>query len=645
MSFRPPKEIQDNLKLLQAQAKNDREREKLEREAREREARERKAQEAQEERERKAQEERERKAREEQEEQEAQETENKKILNQLNKFYNQVVKLEDIGKLESLKTKIKKYTEQNIDTIIDEGNDNLNNTADKIYEKIVKKKEELKAAEELKEAAEAAKAEKAEKAAKAEKAEKTEKAAKAAAKAAAAKAKATEKLSTFLKKNKDIEGIDEIQKLKEEFKKYTTNNSESSKKYFITNAEKIAAKINVETRKKNVEILTKLKVFNDKVKTLTDIGELQSLIEEINTYITSITQDTITKNKTIKDGVKSVYKNIEDTITYLSSQQTLPSTTSQSSTSSTTTPRSRTPKKAAAAASNISAPPTTTPPSSNTSAPNTAPLPVPTSSKVQPPSQPPSQPTISSQLTTATEPTTPPSSNTSAPNTAPLPVPSPSSPEPIKLTEASATIIQKNVRGNQSRKAALLRANAAAAAVITPPVLEKDERQELKKNIDEIYDKLYSFSELVKVKNIKEFKSWKDTYFETLISQYNEQKSEMEKLLDPILENIKNPSYDLKEIRKVFLVFLTKLKIFLTKALELFLVSQLYERQNDQDKKINVIQTKLDYFKQLLIPDTKDDIKQNFLTFMNEIDKVHDFQSEKNSLTLVTLGSIPPQLR
>ena len=615
MSFRPPKEIQDNLKLLQAQAKNDREREKLEREAREREARERKAQEAQEERERKAQEERERKAREEQEEQEAQETENKKILNQLNKFYNQVVKLEDIGKLESLKTKIKKYTEQNIDTIIDEGNDNLNNTADKIYEKIVKKKEELKAAEELKEAAEAAKAEKAEKAAKAEKAEKTEKAAKAAAKAAAAKAKATEKLSTFLKKNKDIEGIDEIQKLKEEFKKYTTNNSESSKKYFITNAEKIAAKINVETRKKNVEILTKLKVFNDKVKTLTDIGELQSLIEEINTYITSITQDTITKNKTIKDGVKSVYKNIEDTITYLSSQQTLPSTTSQSSTSSTTTP------------------------------PNTAPLPVPTSSKVQPPSQPPSQPTISSQLTTATEPTTPPSSNTSAPNTAPLPVPSPSSPEPIKLTEASATIIQKNVRGNQSRKAALLRANAAAAAVITPPVLEKDERQELKKNIDEIYDKLYSFSELVKVKNIKEFKSWKDTYFETLISQYNEQKSEMEKLLDPILENIKNPSYDLKEIRKVFLVFLTKLKIFLTKALELFLVSQLYERQNDQDKKINVIQTKLDYFKQLLIPDTKDDIKQNFLTFMNEIDKVHDFQSEKNSLTLVTLGSIPPQLR
>ena len=599
MSFRPPKEIQDNLKLLQAQAKNDREREKLEREAREREARERKAQEAQEERERKAQEERERKAREEQEEQEAQETENKKILNQLNKFYNQVVKLEDIGKLESLKTKIKKYTEQNIDTIIDEGNDNLNNTADKIYEKIVKKKEELKAAEELKEAAEAAKAEKAEKAAKAEKAEKTEKAAKAAAKAAAAKAKATEKLSTFLKKNKDIEGIDEIQKLKEEFKKYTTNNSESSKKYFITNAEKIAAKINVETRKKNVEILTKLKVFNDKVKTLTDIGELQSLIEEINTYITSITQDTITKNKTIKDGVKSVYKNIEDTITYLSSQQTLPSTTSQSSTSSTTTPRSRTPKKAAAAASNISAPTTTTPPSSNTS----------------------------------------------APNTAPLPVPSPSSPEPIKLTEASATIIQKNVRGNQSRKAALLRANAAAAAVITPPVLEKDERQELKKNIDEIYDKLYSFSELVKVKNIKEFKSWKDTYFETLISQYNEQKSEMEKLLDPILENIKNPSYDLKEIRKVFLVFLTKLKIFLTKALELFLVSQLYERQNDQDKKINVIQTKLDYFKQLLIPDTKDDIKQNFLTFMNEIDKVHDFQSEKNSLTLVTLGSIPPQLR
>ena len=71
----------------------------------------------------------------------------------------------------------------------------------------------------------------------------------------------------------------------------------------------------------------------------------------------------------------------------------------------------------------------------------------------------------------------------------------------------------------------------------------------------------------------------------------------------------------------------------------------MYERQKDQDKKINVIQTKLDYFKQLLIPDTKDDIKQNFLTFMNEIDKVHDFQSEKNSLTLVTLGSIPPQLR
>ena len=211
---------------------------------------------------------------------------------------------------------------------------------------------------------------------------------------------------------------------------------------------------------------------------------------------------------------------------------------------------------------------------------------------------------------------------------------------PATTTTAPATTDAAPATTTTAATAAATATTTTAAATSTH---ENNDRLELKKSIIEIKEGKDSFLELIIVKRPEKFMLWKDTYFETLLSEYTNQKENIEQLFEPILTNINKKSYGLEKIRNEFLAFLQELKIFLTKALEFFLVSILYKTQEThvapEKKNFYVYQNSLEILRTL--SENKNNSKTYaFLTFMNEIDKVHDFQSVNNSLTLLPFSSI-----